>query len=240
MSKDDSAAGFKWWLIICAFLLLPALVALGCWQLQRAAQKEQMLKAWNDDRAVLHSLEQLTVDSPVFVVAQLTGRLLPHRWLLLDNRTRDGMAGYEVIAFMPSGSALLPVNLGWTAASPDRRLLPTIDLPAQARLEGRLHRLEAGLLLAEDIWDSGWPKRVQALDSGRLQQVLGQEIWPWVLDVTAPVVEGLRTDRHQAGMLPERHLAYAFQWFTMAAVLAGLLLWHWRRLRSQVMSLTEH
>lgn len=234
MSKDDTGAGFKWWLLTCALVLLPALVALGCWQLQRAAQKERLLQVWNDDSIVLQTLQPLgNPETPDVVAAHLEGPLLSGRWLLLDNRTRDGRAGYEVIGLLRSGGVVLPVNLGWIVASPDRRFLPSVNLPSEGVFDGRLRRLESGLLLGEDVWESGWPKRVQALDSRRLAQLLGQQVLPWVLDVTSPVVAGLRVDRPQATMQPERHLGYAFQWFTMAAVLAGLLVWHWRRLKSR-------
>lgn len=233
MSKDDGAAGFKCWLLICALVLLPALLALGGWQLQRAAQKERLLQAWNDDRVVLNGLESFDQSAvPDVVKARLEGRLLPDRWLLLDNRTRDGRAGYEVIGLLHAEGVLLPVNLGWIVAAADRRILPALELPVEGIFDGRMHRVETGLLLAEDTWDDGWPKRVQALDSQRLSQALGQAVLPWVLDVTVPVVTGLRIDRPQASLRPERHLGYAFQWFTMAAALAGLLLWHWRRLRA--------
>ncbi|GGO88182.1 SURF1-like protein [Marinobacterium nitratireducens] len=233
MSKDGGATCFKWWLLCCALLLLPALVALGCWQLQRAAEKRQMLQAWNDDSRVIHHLQALGPDSADFVPAQLQGHLLPDHWLLLDNRTRDGRAGYEVVAFMPAEEALLPVNLGWMAASPDRSVLPEVELPQEALFDGRMHRLQGSLVIGEDVWDAGWPKRVQALDEQRLRQELGQDVLPWVLDLTEPVVAGLRVDRHQALMKPERHLGYAFQWFSMAAVLAGLVLWHGWNLRSR-------
>ncbi|MFC6671018.1 SURF1 family protein [Marinobacterium aestuariivivens] len=234
MSKKDPRAGFKWWLWICALLLLPLLISLGCWQLQRATEKQQLLQDWNDGTLVLHRLEQLQdLGTRNLVRAHLEGDLLRNRWLLLDNRMRDGRAGYEVIALLQSDSAnaLLPVNLGWVQASPDRSRLPHIELPARAEFSGRLRRVEPAFMLTEDQWTESWPRRVQMIDIARLEQVMGRALLPWVLEVTEPVLSQLRVDRPLAQMQPTRHLGYAFQWFAMAAVLAGLLVWHWRRLR---------
>lgn len=237
MSKEETGRGFKWWLLFCAFVFVPALVALGCWQLQRAAEKERMLKDWNDDRFVLTDLSQLSqLGDRSLVRADLDGKLVANRWLFLDNRTRHGHAGYEVIALLrtPNGSALLPVNLGWIQAPLDRNQLPRVDLPIdQHNFGGRLQRIQKGFLLADNPWEASWPKRIEWLDPGRLQRALGARIIPWVLEVAQPAGgSGLNTEWPFATMQPARHIGYAFQWFTMAAVLVGLLAWHWRRQRS--------
>lgn len=232
MSKDDRRPGFKRLFVLGALLLLPLLMYLGDWQLQRAAEKEQLLKAWHDDSLVLHSLAQLkTLGDRNLLQARIRGELLAEPWLLLDNRTRHGHVGYEVIGFLrtEAGMPLLPVNVGWIAASADRSQLPALDLhnlPSQ--FSGRLQKIQPGIVLAHDQWASGWPLRVQTLDLERLQTLLKLPVLPWQLKLSEPVDSRLVTDWPLATLKPERHLGYAVQWFAMAAALAGLLLWYWR------------
>ncbi len=233
MSKYDRRPGFKWLLIFCALVLLPLLIYLGYWQLQRAAEKERLIKAWNDDSFVLQSLSQLdTLGDQSLVQARIEGELLAEQWLLLDNRTRNGHVGYEVIGLLHTEAHLpvLPVNLGWIEASADRTRLPTIRPPGQAGFfAGRLRKIQAGFVLAEDQWASDWPKRVQSLDVERLQSLLNRPVLPWVLEVSEPPDARLTTDWPLASLQPERNLGYAVQWFAMAAALAGLLFWYWRK-----------
>lgn len=232
MSKGDRRSGFKWLLVLSATLLLPLLLYLGNWQLERAVQKEELLKAWNDDSILLTSLSQLNslADKNLFP-ARLEGGILQGKWLLLDNRTRGGHAGYELIGFlqMPTEHSLLPVNLGWLKASPDRSQLPEIQLPELPDyFSGRMHRVQPSFVLAQDTWTPGWPLRVQTLDVERLQSLVHRPVLPWVLEVVEPVDTRLNTDWPVAALKPERHLGYAVQWFAMALALAVLLGWHWR------------
>jgi cytochrome oxidase assembly protein ShyY1 len=237
MSKGDRRSGFKWLLVLSAVLLLPLLLYLGSWQLDRAAEKEQLLNAWNDDSVVVTSLSQLhDLGDRRLLQAQLEGTLLPGHWLLLDNRTRGGHAGYELIGLLqtPQGSALLPVNLGWIKASPERSKLPTIQFPAlPSSFSGRMHLIEPAFVLAQDAWSPGWPLRVQTLDVERLESVVQQPVLPWVLEVVEPVDKRLTTDWPLASLKPERHLGYAVQWFAMAIALFILLLWYWRNTLSK-------
>ncbi|MCP8688472.1 SURF1 family protein [Marinobacterium sedimentorum] len=232
MSKGDRRSGFKWLLILSAVLLLPLLLYLGSWQLDRAAEKEQLLHAWNDDSVLVTNLSQLhDLGDRSLMQARLEGELLPGQWLLLDNRTRGGQVGYELIGLLqtPQGSALLPVNLGWLQASPDRSRLPVIALPELPEsFSGRMHRIEPAFVLAQDAWSQGWPLRVQTLDVDRLESVMQRPVLPWVLEVVEPVDKRLTTDWPLASLKPERHLGYAVQWFAMAIALFILLLWQWR------------
>ncbi|UTW11133.1 SURF1 family protein [Marinobacterium rhizophilum] len=231
MSKGDGRSGFKWLLLFSA-LLLPLLLYLGSWQLDRAAHKEVLHKAWHDDSVVVTSLSQLTdLSDTSLLQARFEGTLVQDTWLLLDNRTRDGQAGYELVGLLqsPSGVDLMPVNLGWLKASSDRTQLPRIDLPRLPdTFSGRVRRIQPAFTLADDLWSAGWPLRVQTLDTERLQLRLQRPVLPWVLEVAEPVDKNLTTDWPLATLKPQRHLGYAVQWFAMAAALVILLICYGR------------
>ena len=102
-------------------LLLCLLVNLGFWQMRRAHAKEFLLErlAQRTQLAPV-TLDQLLshgsdlADYPL----QVTGRFLEQYSLLLDNRSHNGIAGYQVLtAFLTEGRILL-VNRGWIARGP--------------------------------------------------------------------------------------------------------------------------
>ncbi|MBY4675497.1 SURF1 family protein [Marinobacterium arenosum] len=232
MSKDRRRQRFKWFLLANLALLLPMLIGLGCWQLDRAAQKQRLMERWqNDDQARPLSAASRQLDR-----VEIVGQLDTEHWFLLDNRTRQGRVGYEVIAKVQpeQGDAGLLVNLGWLAADPDRRRLPTLELPVQRiRIEGRLHMPGAGLLLAEDVWQTGWPKRIQQLQPDRLAVPMAQPLLPWVLQLEQPLVAGLQPNWTPVVLMPERHLGYAIQWFGLSLALLVLTAVAWRHQRER-------
>ena len=88
--------------------------------------------------------------------------------------------------------------------------------------------------------DNQWPLRVQKVDFDAIGEQLGVELAPFEIRVTPEVALGNNTPlpRHWQDvtvMGPERHKAYALQWFALA--LAALLIYvaaalrNWRKAR---------
>ncbi|WP_286240153.1 SURF1 family protein [Neptuniibacter halophilus] len=234
MSKAQSRRRFKW-MLAGAVLLLPGLVSLGLWQLERAEQKRILLQSW----AELHPHTRLPVDrrelEARFYPVVLKATLDQQRYFLLDNRQRPAGVGYEVIALasLESGERLL-VNMGWLAGSADRAVLPEVAIPdGQQALQGGLKLIDPGLVLVDTELAAGWPKVIQSLAADKLSALLGATLSPYELRLQQPIIAGLDLNWPLLRMRPEKHLGYAFQWFAMAAALAGLLIWSWRRLRKE-------
>jgi surfeit locus 1 family protein len=206
-------------------VLLPFLLALGGWQLQRAAQKEALLQQWSA-QAALPPLEVGPDDLRVLHEAGVAGRrLVIHgRWdarrqILLDNQVLHGVAGYRL--FTPlrvAGNCAVLVDRGWLAGGPRRDLAPAVPpVLGDAAPAGIAAPPPApGPLAGQDVDDSlgGGLLRVQQLDIGDLSRRLGLALEPWTL----------RPDAAAPRLTPERHRAYALQWFLLAALLAGLYL----------------
>lgn len=79
--------------------LLPVLLWLGTWQLQRADEKRALLASYEARRgAEPVSPGQLEgLRDPAYVRVRLHGRFDQRHTLLLDNRLRNGQAGVEVL-----------------------------------------------------------------------------------------------------------------------------------------------
>lgn len=211
-------------------LLLPVLIALGFWQLDRAEQKEQAMAAF-DQRSDMPALN-LNRDNPdpdrhVFRRAEVRGRYDVRHQLLLDNQTYNRQAGYHVLTpFLPDGrrSAVL-VDRGWVPVGVSRDTLPSVPAPGDAQIvTGHLDQGPATGIRLGGMADgeSGWPLRIQYLDFPALSERLGYRLMPVVLRLDEEADGGFRRDWRPAppdGFGPERNRGYAVQWFALAATL---------------------
>ncbi|HEY0721512.1 MAG TPA: SURF1 family protein [Gammaproteobacteria bacterium] len=213
---------------IASVVLFLLLLSLGNWQLHRAGEKQALFAAID---AALHAAAQ--------PVSALQASSLPQRAsaagryeqlpFLLDNRVRNGRAGYELLAplQLADGRAVLVV-LGWLPQGEDRAHLPSVTLPAgTVQLEGlALAPAAPPFALSErEAFASGWPKVVQTAVPAQLARVLGHSLLPLVI-----YPDGSEAALHELDALhafpPARHRAYAAQWFVMAGVLLLLYLRH--------------
>ena len=215
--------------------LLPLLVFLGFWQLARGEQKRVLLASYAERQsAVPLTVGQLAlVSEPAFRRVQLRGQFDAHHSLLLDNRMRDGKVGVELLQpfqDQTSGAWLL-LNRGWLPW-PDRRIPPTFSTPEQVLdLQAWVYESPgAAFQLQADPSAARWPRLITAVEPARLWAELGREGFadevrlasgPAAYQADWPVIA--------TGMGPEKHTAYAVQWFAMALALLGLYLylgWH--------------
>ena len=216
-----------------AGFFLPLLLALGAWQLGRAADKQALYDdfAAGGEPVALQAgsrgLETLRRYAPV----RATGQYLPERQFLLDNMVEAGQAGYRVITplLLENGHAVL-VDRGWiprdfSAAGPP----PVAVDAAQRTVSGQLDFLpRPGIALATQA-APGWPKVVQFPTLAELEGWLDLELVPGLLLLDAAAPDGYRRDWRPSDFGPERHLGYAFQWFALAATLVVLYLaWSFR------------
>ncbi|MFW1677273.1 SURF1 family protein [Pontibacter sp. JAM-7] len=235
-SKDQSTLRFKWMLGSFAVIGLPVLIGLGCWQLQRATEKQQLIDSMQQAEPMAFLPPLQTLSSGQYQPVRLTGLLDPQRYFLLDNRTRDGKVGYEIIGvFQPRQEALLVlVNLGWLVAPVSRDNLPQVVLPREeVEISMLVKATDKQLLLAEDHWSEGWPKRIQTLDFNLVQRFVSQPLWQAEARAQAPVVSELDIRWNLNLVPPERHLGYAVQWFALALALLVLLVVSWFRMQRE-------
>jgi cytochrome oxidase assembly protein ShyY1 len=74
-----------------------------------------------------------------------------------------------------------------------------------------------------------WPRHAVYPTLDELAAALRRELQPFVLLLSPDEDYGLLRRWEPAEIGPGRHYAYAFQWFAMAVVLAGLLAWNFRK-----------
>lgn len=230
MADPASGSGrqwrFDWRLLLFSGLFLPLLLGLGIWQLDRADEKKARLAQWEIQSNQLdwpgHLQAGLKVGQPV----KLRGRYRDRTWLL-DNRTRDGAPGYEVLTlFQPDEGKPVVVNRGWVLAPRRRDELPDIQTPSGAvELSGRLNDYPDPPVLVETEADKAqWPKRVQALTRRDAEDVNGE-----VASLILRLEDASQPGAYRADWAPDRmgvqtHYGYAVQWFSLATALIVLTL----------------
>lgn len=209
-------------------LVLPVLISLGCWQLERAEEKraiEDLLAQRQQQEAVAPEALNLDVDLS-FTPVILHGSFAEERQFLLDNRMHDGRLGYEVLTpFVTDKGSQLLVNRGWIQGSMNRTTLPQIPATGGQQVTQGFIYVSPGkpFLLKEQVLDTGtWPVVVQAIEIDKLSEALAQDLFPHVVRLNEGAPSALATAWQSINQQPEKHIAYAVQWFAMAA---ALVLW---------------
>ncbi|MGV0005896.1 MAG: SURF1 family protein [Candidatus Porifericomitaceae bacterium WSBS_2022_MAG_OTU9] len=198
---------------------------LGNWQLVRADWKSRQLQQAHVSRQLppveLASPSMLDGLAPWRPVAFMAAELdLP--LIYLDNQIRSGKAGYEIyraIQLQGTGHAALQ-NISWLPVGHDRAILPKIEqvvpLPTEAvLLPPPTAGLDLGGATVEYLSEA---MRVQAIDFTALGELLGVNLIPYALANGSAAA----LPRYRIG--PERHMAYAVQWFALAALLPVLVI----------------
>ncbi|MEX1033959.1 MAG: SURF1 family protein [Cellvibrionaceae bacterium] len=222
-----------------AVLLLPILLSLGVWQLQRAEEKRAIETRYmaRQQLSPLTLGELDNVSDQAFLPIRLAGRFDNRHSFLLDNRTREGRPGYEVLTPLLTGDGRwVLVNRGWIKASPIRQDLPVIP-PIEARVEisGTVYiPPDEPFLLAEQTFQTvEWPLVVQAVEIDKFAALLDRALFPQVIRLRQGSAGALQVGWQPVNTQPQKHVAYAVQWFALALglalwfVFANTNLWQW-------------
>jgi len=225
-------AGWPWLLLALAGVAL--FHSLGLWQWHRADEKRALQEAFARGSAEVQPLgSRSSAELPRYTQLQVSGRYDLQHQFLLDNIIRDGHAGYEVLTplRLPDQRTLL-VNRGWVPlAGGGRSALPDISLQAggDVTITGRLDDLPVSGLReghAPPLTDAHWPKLTSFPATAELAAALQRPVEPRQLLLAADAPDGYHRDWQpaSAGFPPERHVAYAIQWWTLGGLVIVLFL----------------
>jgi surfeit locus 1 family protein len=226
------SANARFWVLTIAAVLVAALTfSLGQWQLRRAAQKLGLqyaidaqgnlptLKAM--DLAALKDLQEV-----VHRQATLKGVWRSEHTVFLDNRQMQGKPGFIAVTplVLDGSGQIILVQRGWVPRNfGERSNLPSIQTPAgPVTVRGRIAPPPSKLY------------EFRGAESGRIRQNLdiaafSREAGLGLLSVSMLQIgvanEGLQRDWAQPKSGTDKHYGYAFQWFTLCALVVGLYIW---------------
>ncbi|MEZ5449929.1 MAG: SURF1 family protein [Thiolinea sp.] len=207
--------------VVLYCLGLCLLLGLGTWQLNRGLHKAAVVSLLTTELKEYQSLEEIPNDliKLDYSKATLSGEWLPEHFFLLDNRIYQGQPGYEVLTpFRLHRGQVLLVNRGWISqAGMATKQLPPLD-PALLP-QGTLYLPKKGFTLGNAIQNAqDWPVKTLYLDLPALSADLQQPLAPLVLVLDGADGNSLTRIWKAVVVTPERHYAYAAQWFGLALV----------------------
>ena len=230
---------FRWeirWVPLLLFIVVfSLLLRLGFWQLNRADEKEMFLTTQAQrllDKPIPLA-ELLKEQDRRYRPVLLKGHYDVNHQLLVDNQINKGkLGGFVMTPFILSdGSGVVLVNRGWVAMDKTRKQLPDVKMAtnhSEISLVGVINEFPSvGLVLkGADEPSKGWPSSVQIINIDKLALKFKYSFYPFQVQLRKDQANGyLRQWKINTRMPPEKHRAYAFQWFALAATLFFLTLW---------------
>jgi surfeit locus 1 family protein len=218
-------------ILLAAVAAFAITLALGRWQLNRAAQKEALYAAMQvqgakpalDARAVLGAADAAAL---VHQNAVLSGTWVPEKTVFLDNRQMNARVGFFVLTplvLQDTGAAIM-VQRGWVPRNFENRTsLPTVHTPAGVvQVSGRIAPAPSKLYQLGTA--AAGPIR-QNLDLAQFKSETALPLLNITLQQTGAPSEGLLRDWPAVNLGVEKHYGYAFQWFGLSTLIVMLTVW---------------
>ena len=222
-----------WKLSLFTAVLMPVLLWLGVWQLDREQEKVTM-QAEHAARSAVPALAVQAVDwhsvELAYVRVDADGHYDNERSYLLDNRIFQGRAGYELLTpFTTKEGRHLLINRGWVGAGPTRNELPPLKaISGEVQITGTIYVPLAEPFLLSDVQEdhgTDWPRVIQSIRMDELSDQLGVTLHPYSVRLREGS-PGLEQDNWPTvNMQPEKHRGYAVQWFAMATALLAMYIY---------------
>ena len=224
----------SWVVLLAALITVSGTARLGWWQLDRAAQKNALLNA-RDEQGRLAPLTavQLARDTGSAAAQWHRKATVDGSWLIdatvyLDNRPMNGRTGFFVVTplLLDDGHAVL-VQRGWLPrdAADRSRIAAFRSAAGRGTISGhiapttsRLYELGAA---------ASGPIR-QNLDAGAFALEIHRPLLPLVIvqdEAGADATDGLVRQWPLPAADVHKHYGYAFQWFSLSLLAAALYAW---------------
>lgn len=202
---------------------------LGFWQLQRAEEKQALLEQYAAGRQSIVELQADITDTlPRYQQVRAHGRYDSAHQILLDNMPSGrGQPGYRVVTpFELEQGAWILVDRGWLPLGATRASLPDVSVGEEPRdIVGRLDMLpRAGIQLdgQQENAAAAWPRVMSFPQQAAVEKALDRSVFNGLVLLDPEQPDGYERPAQMrfsaAGEFgPDRHVAYAVQWFAMAA-----------------------
>ena len=225
------------WATLGTLALGAVFASLGSWQLGRSEEKAALFARFDQGSigtAAPAPADGTKLETDRYAVIMASGRFDVDHQILLDARTRDGRAGYDVLTPLVVDGAAILVNRGWVPANPNRQKLPEIAVSDQPRaVTGLLDTLPRAALVAGPLDirpEMPWPRVMLYPTAADIERALGYPVRDYQLLLDAREPDGFNRSWRPALLSPQEHVGYAVQWFALAGLLVVLYVaLNWRR-----------
>ncbi|WP_206064303.1 SURF1 family protein [Oleiagrimonas sp. C23AA] len=215
-------------------------IRLGIWQLNRAVEKEQLLRRFataNSAPTVPFSKVAAGAPAHAYPHVSVAGHFLRHHLYVMDDQVLGDRVGVQVYApfVVSGGQRVVLVGLGFLPRGGSGKTLPYIPPLPDHRMT--LHGLyvpppaPALRMGGNRLPDQKqWPKTMIYMDLGDISKDLGHPLYPRRLLLDPDPAQPYVRKWTPGVMPPARHRGYAFQWFSFAAAAVAIfVILHRRR-----------
>jgi len=220
----------SWAMTLLTLAGVALFVGLGNWQWSKGNHRAQVESEFGKRGGIEDVGERDLSGVSRFQRVRVTGRWDTQHQFLLDNRTHEGRAGYEVLTPLIRGGDLptVLVNRGWVPFSGFRDRLPDVSLTTDGDVQvvGRVDALPMrGLASGHSPPDvkAPWPKVTSFPDPGELVAALGRPLEGRILLLDPEEPDGYVRTWGPEGLPAIRHWSYGVQWYAFAVL--ALVLW---------------
>lgn len=213
---------------IVFLLILPVLLRLGFWQLDRAEEKRELIALFKQQNELgpLFIKDTIKFDEKLnYRTAQVTGNYNPGKQIFIDNKVYQGKTGVHVMTpfKLKNSEYSILVNRGWVPMVIDRSSLPEIKTPSNIlTLSGKIKILGKKPFMVGDKFQSnqGWPALTQWINIADIEKKSGLKLLPYIFLLDGKEQSGYVRNWKPVVMQPEKSTSYAVQWFALALALS--------------------
>jgi len=219
----------SWLMAVITIAGLFLFISLGLWQLDRAAYKDDIKQRFevrlNADYRQFPSGDSASEpdwSEMEFRKLILQGQYDPGQSMLIDNRIHKGKAGYHVLTpfNLSGGNHIVLVNRGWVAVGNSREQLPQVVAPA---VDGSIRGIVSiprsdGFKMGKVSLSDEWPQVIPFVDIDAMQVRFQNQLLPMTIWLDPEQVGYYRRHWNPVWADPEKSRAYAWQWFSFAAI----------------------
>jgi surfeit locus 1 family protein len=212
---------------IVTLLILPVLLRLGFWQLDRAEEKRDLIALFKQQNELgpLFIKGNIQFDERLnYRAAQIEGHYNKQKQIFVDNKIHQGKTGvYALTPFrLKNSDYSVLVNRGWMPIAADRLSLPKIETPKDnLTLVGKIKLVEKKPFMVGDQFQSnqGWPALMQWINIKDIESKSGLKLLPYIFLLDKKEQSGYVRNWNPVVMQPEKSTSYAVQWFALALAL---------------------
>lgn len=212
---------------IVFLLILPVLLRLGFWQLDRAEEKRELIALFEQQnkQGPLLIKDKIKLDEKLnYRSATVSGKYILDKQIFIDNKIYQGKTGVHVMTPLKlKGSEYsILVNRGWAPMAIDRLTLPTIKTTkALVDLKGKLKISTKKPFTVGQQFQSnqGWPALMQWVSLSEIEKASELKLLPYIFLLDEKEKSGYVINWKPVVMQPEKSTSYAIQWFSLAFAL---------------------
>lgn len=213
---------------IIFLLILPILLRLGFWQLDRAEEKRELIELFKqqNDLGPLIINGNLKLDEKLnYRLAQVSGNYNVSKQIFVDNKIYQGRTGVHVMTpfKLKDSEYSILVNRGWQPMVIDRSSLPKIQTTTELlRLNGKIKVSSKEPFTVGEQFQSnqGWPALMQWINISEIEKKSGLKLLPYIFLLDKKEQSGYVRNWKPVVMQPEKSTSYAVQWFSLALALS--------------------